>query len=266
MYEGGSSYYYHYDPLGSVADLTSSTGATEWTESYEPYGAVHSETQNDPNAPTSPIKFAAEYLDPTGLYYLRARQYDLNTGRFLSTDPLDLGQLPPRRICLLTLTSQTAQPSLLIHQAIAALCHRRPSSVLSPRLRRGFSDIDYGLAQVGRTPPICRNLTLRSWSGKAEVDYRGHGYVAWLFQLNLATQVLFSRGNPTVIGKAYRNGNQVRSYRYDKRTEPSSYSFHSTVPGGYRSGDNFTLGLLITGNDPEGKPHRLEVHIGCIVP
>ena len=37
--------------------------------------------------PTNLMKFTGEYLDPTGLYYLRARQYDPVSGRFLTTDP-----------------------------------------------------------------------------------------------------------------------------------------------------------------------------------
>src|SRR5439155_23423219 len=31
-----NTYYYHYDQLGSVTNLTNSTGATQWTYSYEP--------------------------------------------------------------------------------------------------------------------------------------------------------------------------------------------------------------------------------------
>lgn len=88
MTSGNSSHYFHYDPLGSVANLTSSTGASEWTDSYEPYGLIHSETKNDTKAPSTLMKFAGEYLDPTGLYHLRARQYDASTGRFTTPDPL----------------------------------------------------------------------------------------------------------------------------------------------------------------------------------
>ncbi len=83
----GSSFYYHYDPLGSAVNLTSAAGATQWTDSYEPYGAIHSETKNNTKAPANPIKFAGQYLDPTGLYHLNARQYDPSIGRFTSTDP-----------------------------------------------------------------------------------------------------------------------------------------------------------------------------------
>jgi RHS repeat-associated protein len=86
MFTGGVSYYYHYDALGSVRNVTSSTGVTQWTDTYEPYGAIRMETKNNNQAPTNFVKFTGEYNDPTGLYYLRARQYDPSVGRFLRPD------------------------------------------------------------------------------------------------------------------------------------------------------------------------------------
>lgn len=87
-YSGGSSSYYHYDNLGSVVNLTSPTGIPQWTYAYEPYGATRTEIQDDENALPSVMKFNGQLLDPTGLYYLRARQYEPEAGRFLSLDPL----------------------------------------------------------------------------------------------------------------------------------------------------------------------------------
>jgi RHS repeat-associated protein len=49
--------------------------------------AIRTETKNQNSAPTNFMKFAGEYNDPTGLYYLRARQYDTATGRFTKPDP-----------------------------------------------------------------------------------------------------------------------------------------------------------------------------------
>src|SRR5207249_3588371 len=59
MNAGGSAYYFHYDGLGSVANVTSANGGSEWTYSYEPFGAV-SETKDDPSAPDNFMKFAGE--------------------------------------------------------------------------------------------------------------------------------------------------------------------------------------------------------------
>ncbi len=86
---GGATSYYHVDNLGSVATLTSASGTTQWTYAYEPYGVIRAETQDEPGAPQNPMKFTGELLDETGLYYLRARQYDPTMGRFLQVDPAD---------------------------------------------------------------------------------------------------------------------------------------------------------------------------------
>jgi RHS repeat-associated protein len=87
MSSGGNGFYYHYDALGSVANLTSANGTSEWTYSYEPFGVARTATKNDPNAPTNPMQFTGEYIDANGLYNLRARQYDTMTGRFTAPDP-----------------------------------------------------------------------------------------------------------------------------------------------------------------------------------
>lgn len=90
MTTGGAAYYYHYDSLGSTKNLTSSTGAVQWTYSYEPFGALRSEVQNDRKAPSNLMRFTGELLDVSvGLYHFRARQYDPATGRFLQRDPVD---------------------------------------------------------------------------------------------------------------------------------------------------------------------------------
>jgi RHS repeat-associated protein len=87
MQTGGSDFYYHYDGIGSVSNLSSATGATQWTYEYEPFGDTRVEMKVDPSAPTNLVRFTGELLDTTtNLYHLRARQYDAETGRFLSTD------------------------------------------------------------------------------------------------------------------------------------------------------------------------------------
>ena len=87
MRSGTSDYYYHYDGIGSVRNVTSSTGVAQWTDLYEPFGSIRTETRNSASAPANVMKFAGEYLDATGLYHLRARQYDPTIGRFMTADP-----------------------------------------------------------------------------------------------------------------------------------------------------------------------------------
>ena len=87
MTSGSSAFYFHLDGLGSIDNLTSSTGVTQWTYEYHPYGAARTTTQNASKAPANLIQFAGQYLDPTGLYHMRARQHDSSSGRFLTVDP-----------------------------------------------------------------------------------------------------------------------------------------------------------------------------------
>ncbi|HEU0131869.1 MAG TPA: DUF6531 domain-containing protein [Mycobacteriales bacterium] len=89
------TFYYHHDPIGSVTDVTSSTGAAQWQHTYEPFGGVRTETKIATKAPANPLRFAGEYLDTTGQYHLRARQYDPATGRFTGRDPLNASAAQP---------------------------------------------------------------------------------------------------------------------------------------------------------------------------
>jgi RHS repeat-associated protein len=87
MTEGGNTYYYLSDSLGSVTDLTDGSGNSEWAYLYEPFGSSRTEDKIDSGAPDNVMKFAGELEESTGLYYLRAREYDATVGRFLSRDP-----------------------------------------------------------------------------------------------------------------------------------------------------------------------------------
>ena len=61
---GNNTSYYIHDGLGSVANLTSSSGATQWTRSYEPFGTIRTETKASGNQPDNFMTFTGEYLDP----------------------------------------------------------------------------------------------------------------------------------------------------------------------------------------------------------
>jgi RHS repeat-associated protein len=89
MRAGTADFYYHYDGLGSVTNLTSASGATQWTYIYEPFGTIRTETKGKQTTPpTNLMRFSGELFDQTGLYHLRARQYDPTSGRFTTPDPL----------------------------------------------------------------------------------------------------------------------------------------------------------------------------------
>ncbi|MDP8927834.1 MAG: RHS repeat-associated core domain-containing protein, partial [Actinomycetota bacterium] len=92
METGGARSYYLHDQLGSTLALTSPSGAIQRTYDYLPFGQLRNTTQPDPLAPENVMRFTGQLYDAqTGLYHLRARQYDPTTGRFTATDPV-----PPR--------------------------------------------------------------------------------------------------------------------------------------------------------------------------
>ncbi len=90
------TFYYHRDPIGSVTDVTDNAGTAQWRYAYEPYGEPLATTQIVSSAPDNQTRFTGEYLDPeSGNYHLRARQYDPDTGRFSSLDPVDGSRTAP---------------------------------------------------------------------------------------------------------------------------------------------------------------------------
>ncbi len=81
---GGSQTYYHTDGLGSTRALTDGTGSTVATYEYDAFGAIRNQTGTAANA----FKYTGEQHDSgTDMYYLRARHYDPEVGRFISRDP-----------------------------------------------------------------------------------------------------------------------------------------------------------------------------------
>ena len=89
--KGGATYFYHQDGLGSVTDLTDSTGATAKSYSYDTYGNI----VESPGTNEQPYTYTGREFDAeSGLYYYRNRYVDSKTGRFLTRDPLGISRGP----------------------------------------------------------------------------------------------------------------------------------------------------------------------------
>jgi RHS repeat-associated protein len=89
--KGSSTFFYHQDGLGTVTDLTDSSGATAKSYSYDAYGSIVDQT----GTVDQPYTYTGRELDQeTGLYYYRNRYYDSQTGRFLTRDPLGISRGP----------------------------------------------------------------------------------------------------------------------------------------------------------------------------
>jgi RHS repeat-associated protein len=80
----GAIEYLHADALGTPRAITNSAGAVTGTQSFDAYG-----TQTALSGAASTVfGFTGNLTDAiTGLLYLRARDYDPETGQFLTVDP-----------------------------------------------------------------------------------------------------------------------------------------------------------------------------------
>ncbi|MFJ6480954.1 MULTISPECIES: FG-GAP-like repeat-containing protein [unclassified Streptomyces] len=89
---GGRGYFLHHDQLGSVTDVTDTSGAARIRYGYTAFGEA---TRTDVAAapPANPFTYTGAYTEPSTSaagYYLRARNYDPTTGRLTGTDPAAL--------------------------------------------------------------------------------------------------------------------------------------------------------------------------------
>jgi RHS repeat-associated protein len=85
MEKNGQSFFYHADGLSSITEITNQSGTVVQRYGYSSFGKI--ESQFDLNF-KQPYTYTARELDvETGLYYYRARYYDIQSGRFLQTDP-----------------------------------------------------------------------------------------------------------------------------------------------------------------------------------
>ncbi|AEV20708.1 Rhs [Geobacillus thermoleovorans CCB_US3_UF5] len=88
MTKGGATYYYHVNGHGDVVALTDASGNVVAQYEYDAWGNILSKT--GAMATANPYRYAGYYYDgETGLYYLMARYYEANVGRFLTRDTVD---------------------------------------------------------------------------------------------------------------------------------------------------------------------------------
>ncbi len=85
----GDAYYFHYDAIGSTVAMTDSTGAVVNKYAYGIFGQIIAQDEQVEN----PFKYVGAFGvtdEGNGLYYMQARYYDPEVGRFISKDPIGL--------------------------------------------------------------------------------------------------------------------------------------------------------------------------------
>jgi RHS repeat-associated protein len=86
MQTPSATFFFHLDPVGSVTELSDAAGNVVAGYSYDGFGRV---TTSGAGAPDNPLLFQGQYLDSdTGLYDMRARNYDPDTGQFTQREPV----------------------------------------------------------------------------------------------------------------------------------------------------------------------------------
>ena len=87
MERNGQSFFYHIDGLGSIVDLTNSTGAIAQAYVYNSFGQITQQV----NSLVNPYSYTGREFDPeSGLYFYRSRYYDSRIGRFINEDPIGI--------------------------------------------------------------------------------------------------------------------------------------------------------------------------------
>jgi RHS repeat-associated protein len=84
---GNVHHWFHFDEVGSTTFLTDDAGRVTDSYGITPYGETVTATGSTPNPFTWLGEWGIMREGSTGLYYMRMREYDSTSARFLSRDP-----------------------------------------------------------------------------------------------------------------------------------------------------------------------------------
>ena len=82
-------YCYHYNATGSTIAVTDASQSVKNAYTYDPFGNITA--QSEATGLSQPFKYVGQFgvmAEPNGFYYMRARYYDPQVGRFISEDPI----------------------------------------------------------------------------------------------------------------------------------------------------------------------------------
>ena len=91
MIQGNQAYTYHHSATGHTLAMTDNNETIVNQYAYSPYGRLLGETET--SGLEQPFKYVGKYgvqHEGDELYYMRARYYDADTGRFTMEDPIGI--------------------------------------------------------------------------------------------------------------------------------------------------------------------------------
>jgi len=149
QHRGGKTSYYHYDALGSTRQLTDDTETVTDSYTYNAWG----ETIKQSGTTTNPFRWIGNvgyYFDEeTQGYYVRARYYQPQSGRWMTQDPL--GFVDGSNLYLAYFVPNGIDPSgMMTKQACedfySVVLERDPQSkALAAELKKNKCDIPKGI-------------------------------------------------------------------------------------------------------------------------
>ncbi len=200
---GGTKYYYTRDHLGSVVELTSSSGAIVAQYRYDAYGNV-SKIQGT-GVDSDFLYGGYFYHQPSGLYITAHRLYSPKLGRWLNRDPVDdstfalMPQNPEQSDSSSIITASTFEhsgeppnPTMLALQGVPRdrILQSELRRIMAPSLARAtpsqqFNEYAYAdNSPVSRTDPsglasACPSTPDWDWCAKY-CDENAKGALAWI--------------------------------------------------------------------------------------
>ncbi len=91
MVEGNNLYTYHFDATGNTLAMTNASQNYVNRYAYSAYGKIAAQNETIPQPFKYVGQFGVQYEADHNLYYMRARYYDPEIGRFISEDPIGFG-------------------------------------------------------------------------------------------------------------------------------------------------------------------------------
>ncbi|MCX5658034.1 MAG: hypothetical protein NTZ48_07465, partial [Candidatus Omnitrophica bacterium] len=92
LHNADTPHFFHSNAIGTIETVTDANGNVEATYEMDAYGNLINSTGTLDNDFRFVGAYGVRYDATTGLYYMRARWYDAEAGRFVSRDPLETGE------------------------------------------------------------------------------------------------------------------------------------------------------------------------------